>query len=61
MTLPQNTESTVQQSPEVELAEKVVCGECKGSGDTSVSEAINWGAHRCTDCNGNGFNWEPIN
>lgn len=42
------------------LAEKVPCGECKGSGGTSVFAAINHGEHACTDCNGKGFNWEPI-
>lgn len=45
---------------EPSLAEKVPCKECAGSGGTSVFAAINHGEHACTDCNGKGFNWEPI-
>jgi hypothetical protein len=41
-------------------AEKVACPECKGSGDTSVHAALHHGEPRCTDCNGKGFNWEPV-
>jgi len=45
---------------DVQGAEKVTCGECHGSGGTSVHAAINHGEHGCTDCNGKGFNWEPV-
>lgn len=41
-------------------AEKVACAECKGRGDTSVHATIHHGEPRCTDCNGHGFNWEPV-
>lgn len=41
-------------SPSHEVAEKVVCGFCKGTGDGEI------GLHGCTDCNGKGYFWEPI-
>lgn len=37
-----------------QVAEKVTCGFCKGTGDGEI------GLHGCTDCNGKGYFWEPI-
>lgn len=47
-------------SPKVVMAEKVTCGRCKGTAETSVRQAIEEGEHKCSDCNGKGYDWEPI-
>jgi hypothetical protein len=37
-----------------QIAEKLTCGFCKGTGDGEI------GLIGCTDCNGKGYFWEPI-
>lgn len=45
---------------ELPLAEKVTCGRCNGTAETSVRDAIDEGEPLCSDCNGKGYHWEPI-
>lgn len=46
--------------PKPVFAEKVVCARCKGTTETSVRQAIEEGEHKCSDCNGKGYDWEPV-
>lgn len=49
--------SVLREEPQ---AEKVTCGRCNGSAQTSVRAAIEDGEPLCSDCNGKGYHWEPI-
>lgn len=59
-TQPLNEDQRAGEDLHYQGAEKVDCPACGGSGETSLHAAMYHGEPRCTDCNGKGFDWEPI-